>query len=453
MRNACAPPRPRASGRTSGAWRRAARAAFVALALSAQSLAASAQSPASGAQSTTAGSQSGASSAVWTLERALDAAALTHPSVRERQSGVLAAERALEGKKWLRYPGVAVQSAAASQGGPGTTVRVQMPVWTANRIGSQIDGAAAEAAAARMAVTEEQLGLALQVTDSFGELLRLRDRLSAAEQNVKEHERLRDMIRRRVDSEISPAADLLLAQARLSQAQAEQAQFRASLDAARQALAQLVGAPVAQVQAPAEREPAAGSLEELVRDALAFSPAGRRIQAETEAAQQQVASRRAALLPQVLLRYDRTFGGDDFTRDSRVSVVLEYETGAGLSAASAVAEAQARADALRHAREALEREIRRRLGEEWVGAAAQWGQAALFRQLVASSLEVKESFRRQFVVGRKSWIEVLNAEREAVQARYSLADAYWTAQRLAYRLALTAGRLEIGAQAGARRPG
>lgn len=108
---------------------------------------------------------------------------------------------------------------------------------------------------------------------------------------------------------------------------------------------------------------------------------------------------------------------------------------------------------MRHAREALEREIRRRLGEEWVGAAAQWGQAALFRQLVASSLEVKESFRRQFVVGRKSWIEVLNAEREAVQARYSLADAYWTAQRLAYRLALTAGRLEIGAQAGARRPG
>lgn len=376
---------------------------------------------------------------VWTLDRALAQASREHPSVRERLSGLQAAERGLEGKQWLRYPGVALQSATASQGGPATNFRVQMPLWTANRIGSEIEGATASVAAAESGVREAQRDIGLQVVDAFGEMLRLRDRLSAAEENVAEHLRLRDMIRRRVDSEISPIADLLLAQARLSQAEAERTQFLSALENARQALAQAIGARVTDVVAPPLRRPPVAALEDLVRDALASSPLYQRLGHEIEVARQQVAFRKASLLPQVLLRYDRLLGGDSFTRDSRVSVVLEYETGAGLSAASAVAEAQARVDALAHARETAERDLRRRIAEEFNGAMSLAEQVELFRRLADSNLEVKESFRRQFVVGRKSWIEVLNAQREAAQAQFSLADARWSAQRFAYRLGLTTG--------------
>jgi len=38
---------------------------------------------------------------------------------------------------------------------------------------------------------------------------------------------------------------------------------------------------------------------------------------------------------------------------------------------------------------------------------------------------VFDSFVRQFAVGRKSWVDVLNAQRESSSARYALADAEW----------------------------
>ena len=41
----------------------------------------------------------------------------------------------------------------------------------------------------------------------------------------------------------------------------------------------------------------------------------------------------------------------------------------------------------------------------------------------AISSEVFDSYARQYVIGRKSWIDVLNAVRETMTARFTLADA------------------------------
>jgi len=48
---------------------------------------------------------------------------------------------------------------------------------------------------------------------------------------------------------------------------------------------------------------------------------------------------------------------------------------------------------------------------------------------------------RQYRVGRKSWLDVLNAQREAVQARYSLADVDAQALSGALRVRLVTGAL------------
>jgi adhesin transport system outer membrane protein len=48
---------------------------------------------------------------------------------------------------------------------------------------------------------------------------------------------------------------------------------------------------------------------------------------------------------------------------------------------------------------------------------------------------------RQYVAGRKNWIELLNAQRELTQARYALADTEWGVPRSHLRLQLTTGEL------------
>jgi adhesin transport system outer membrane protein len=49
-----------------------------------------------------------------------------------------------------------------------------------------------------------------------------------------------------------------------------------------------------------------------------------------------------------------------------------------------------------------------------------------------------ESFVRQFQAGKRSWVDVLNSQREATQAALSYVDVYFNAQSLASRIDLLA---------------
>ena len=57
--------------------------------------------------------------------------------------------------------------------------------------------------------------------------------------------------------------------------------------------------------------------------------------------------------------------------------------------------------------------------------------------------EVFDSFARQFVIGRKSWLEVLNAVRESTQAQLAVADARAQQLAAALRLQLLTGALPV----------
>ena len=87
-------------------------------------------------------------------------------------------------------------------------------------------------------------------------------------------------------------------------------------------------------------------------------------------------------------------------------------------------------------REAAERDMRERLTldwNEWVGARLRLENANQARTM---SAEVSESYARQYTAGRKTWIDVLNAVREATQSELAVGDAQ--AQMLAASLRLRA---------------
>ena len=92
--------------------------------------------------------------------------------------------------------------------------------------------------------------------------------------------------------------------------------------------------------------------------------------------------------------------------------------------------------AARLAREAAERDVRERVTldwNEWLAASLRLENA---HQARAMSTEVFESYARQYTTGRKTWIDVLNAVREATQSELAADDA--RAQMLAASLRLRA---------------
>jgi adhesin transport system outer membrane protein len=170
------------------------------------------------------------------------------------------------------------------------------------------------------------------------------------------------------------------------------------------------------------------------------SPELRRLQREIDAAQRDVQARRAARYPQVVarIRYDLGSGGGS---SHQAQLGLDYQTGPGFAAAAAVREAEARVETLRQEHEAQVQGLSERARTDWTTARVLGQQIEDLQLALRSTQEFAESTDRQYVIGRKSWIEVLNAHREVSQTAQLVADAYWGAQVAVHRLHLLTGLL------------
>lgn len=373
----------------------------------------------------------------WTFEQVLQSALESHPAIMGKRSGQAAARADQKGAEWLRYPTPSIEAATQGGGKDSGLVRLEQPLWSGGRISAAIDAAGSRLSAADAALNEAELDLTLKVIAAHTEALRQKARQQYAQSGVDEHEKLLAMIRRRVGQEISPLTDQRLAESRLYQVINDLSQVTQAYNNALAQLAQLSGKPVADISGQGVSALGApASLEAALSQALGYSPTLRRLTYEEEAANADIDSKRSAYMPQLSLRLEKNMGQ---TQASSAMLVLQAQPGAGLSAGSGVDAAIARREAARMAREAAERSTNERITldwNEWVAARLRQENAVQSR---AMSTEVFESYTRQYVIGRKSWIDVLNAVREATQSQLALEDA---------RAQVIAASLRLRAQAG-----
>ena len=354
---------------------------------------------------------------------ALTEAALNHPSVKARQSEMRAAESERSGAEWGRYPSLGAELQSASGGTSNSVARVTQPIWTGGRLTGQIATSKANLLAAKAAVIEAQQIIMLEAASAFFEIQRLSARLVAARANEAEHRRLLDTIERRVRAEVSPVTDATQAQARLQQAITERLQFERQLETLRFSLEQIVGKPATTLRAPREILLEQWNSESLVEAARRYSPERQRREAQVEAARAQIQTAKAVLMPQLSVQQEVRMGGLAPGVDrSRVFLALNMQTGAGLSSLSAIDVAIARQQAAQDALEQYKRQLEQDVLSVWNDVNVLSAQLKPSRDLLEASDEVVASYLRQFQVGRKTWIDVLNAQREKTNARYARAD-------------------------------
>ena len=372
---------------------------------------------------------------VWNFQQLLQAALASHPLVLAKRSAQGSAQAESEGAQWQRYPSFSAEASTPSGGLNARLLRMEQPLWSGGRITAGIDLAGSRLDAAGAALDEARQELSLKVIAAATETLRQQIRQQHGITGVKEHEKLLWMIERRVAQEVSPLADQNLARARLYASANELSVTTQALNNALAQLSQLAGQSVIAIDPQSVTEAGApASLDAAIIQALAHSPTLRRLAFEEKTASAEIDSKRSAYMPQLVLRVEKSAGG--LTPDTRAMLVLLAQPGAGLSAKSGLDAAVARREAVRLARVAAERDLRERLTldwNEWVAARLRLDNADQAR---AMSTDVFESYARQFTAGRKTWIDVLNAVREATQSELAVNDA--RAQMLAASLRLRA---------------
>lgn len=374
------------------------------------------------------------------LNAVLREAVTQHPDIRARRDEQQAAVDRLEAARWGRFPGLSAEVETRS-GGPQSVLRVEQPLWNGGRISSQIDVSQAQLGVAGATLSETQLDILQRSGGAFFDILRLEQRLKTALANEAEHLRLLEIIKRRVAAEVSPSTDETQAAARWRQAITERIQTLRQIDTARLLLAQLVGKPVAALMPPASIDMSRWTEATLLEAAMRVSPERQRLVAQVDAADAQIGLAKSQIMPSLVAGYQSRLGTVPFGEErNRAYVAVQVQTGGGLSSLANVRAAVSQKTAAMDAIEAHDRRLTQSVRTSWTESLALREQVEPVRNLLIGSQEIVASYLRQFQVGRKNWLDVLNAQREKTQAEYSFSDLEYPLMLSSVRLLLQAGR-------------
>lgn len=376
-----------------------------------------------------------------------------HPSIQVQLAQERGAQASVDSAAWQYYPtpAIAVENASANFSGSAnqgdSTVSIlslEQPLWSGGRLTAGLKKAKAGVTVSRAELEEVRQQLALQVVQSYGDWLSAHLKILAYEQSMATHVRLRDQVKRRIEEGVSPDSDLILAVSRLQSVAADLAVGRSQNDIALARLGQLLGRPVDDAElsaAPVAPWPVSTDPQQLLDKVRAINPGLHRARAQAVAQEALIAERRADLLPEVFLRAEwqngnNTFSGSDTDQQTRLVLGFNYSPGAGLSSLSNIRNARSQHQAALAEVDALNREVAEQTLADHLLVTSLDARLEALNASLAAAGQVSASYDRQFLAGRKTWLDVMNAARELTQTQVQLADIKTARIVATWRLAI-----------------
>jgi adhesin transport system outer membrane protein len=380
------------------------------------------------------------------LQKAINDAVNTYPTVASGKANVEAVGADLTTAKWARFPSLTIEGLAYresantntsnSQDSLQATAILDQPLWTGGVISGNIDRATYEQEAALAGLGEAILGVELQATESFFEVQRQQARQEIIRKSIADHQALVDMMRRRVEQEVSPNADLELVSSRLAQMQLQLSVAISARNSAIQKLRDLVGNPnyAPPLFISSQAQPPQFVLESLIADALAFNPKYQRFKADAKVAQAAYQVSKGQILPKLDLQYSY----NDVT-GNRVGLVLKSQFSGGLSSVSASEASKMRQVSSKLQVNATEREIRNLMVADYEDYTSLRSRLIAANSASQASQRISESYMRQFTSGLRTWLDLMNSVRESTVASLDALDASIGAEAALTRIILRTG--------------
>ncbi|MET1756880.1 TolC family protein [Novosphingobium sp. RD2P27] len=371
------------------------------------------------------------------LDEAVNIVTRNYPSALSARAALGAAAADVRAAKWRRFPSVSGNLSYLDAGStPDPQFIAELPIWSGGRLGADIRRAKAQEEVSSFGYVGTVQTLALTTAQAYFDVVRLAQREQLLAESLKEHQRLVGTMERRVEQEVSPLADLNLARSRAAQIEQEYTINRAQRRSTLRILAELIADPDYDLGGiPPYDIVDFRNREALEEQAVAFDPELRRLRAIVAVAEAELDSSKASILPQLNAQYsyDNVFG-------NRMGLVLRQQTSGGLSQFSEVERSRLRIQAALEDIRVSEQRLRREVANDLIEYDAARARAQISSGASETAARVSESYMRQFITGRRSWLDVMNALREAVNAQMGKVDAEATAMSAAVRLVLRSGR-------------
>lgn len=364
------------------------------------------------------------------LDALLIRATQTHPLVNAAKADELAAVEGVKAAKLGMLPTPAISTAHDKENGLVSTVSIRQPLWTGGRLTAQINQSVYDNKAASAYVFEQQNTVAKNTIDIWRSYIYA---IALQELYIDSLARLREfeaMMERRVEQGVSAKIELDLVKNRIYQ---DQNSLQNAVEQERVAgarLAQLIGENLGSKNfnitmkslTDYAKAQSANFETQVFGNSGNFHPSVVRQHFQVEAAKQEAKAQAASRYPNVYAQYQHTFEIENGENEGDFSVGMSYDPGAGFSSLALTRAATARALSLTQTQEATRRTVMENLQTQYQEFVSARDRERSILLAIDGAKLVVDSYGRQFIAGRKSWLEVLNAVREHTQYEQQLLE-------------------------------
>lgn len=301
--------------------------------------------------------------------------------------------------------------------------------------------------AAAFRVRERTELIALDAAEAYVDVVRYMRLVELGQQNVANHERIFSNVNSRFSGGRAGEGDLEQARERVENARASLAEFRKSLEDSRAKYRKVVGIEPYNVRFPGPLGGMPGTRDEALAVAIRFNPTILAAQADVDAAKHAFRVTDGAFVPNISLEgrathNDNTYPYLGITHDDYSGkVVMSWDIfrgGQDVWRRSEMAERHTEAT-MRHAR--LQRDALESIDKAWSARTVTATRvAALARQLQADRKTIA-AFDKEYELGQRSLIDLLNAQNQYFNAAVSLTSARGVIVFADYQLLAAMGTL------------
>lgn len=289
--------------------------------------------------------------------------------------------------------------------------------------------------------------VSLSIVESYLEVMRQRELLKNARDNVSRHMDLLNQINDSSGAGRTTQADVEQARARVSSARAEEASVRESLRVAEAGFIQQVGdAPRDLVMPVVPVNQLSQDVEQEVKATQYASPTVSIKQADIAVAKAETDKAKAPMYPKMDLQLNARTGrnlsgveGRDTSGSALVVMNWNLYRGGGDTARVREAinrQAQAKAD-----RSKSEREVDNDVRQTWARMVSAGERARQFAAQADANLEVVRAYKDQFDLNRRTLLDVLDSQNEEYVSRSNMINAEYVEIFAVYRLLALRGDL------------
>lgn len=397
-----------------------------------------------------------------TLEQAVAITLKSNPEIKQAYNEYLSAVKEHDASGGAYLPSIDLDAGigyeginpAESSGRDDTdltrkeaTLSLTQLIWDGNATLNDISRTGADAESVRLQLISDASDMALKVTEVYLDAVKATEVLALSESNLAVHKEIYRDIKKRAVSGLGSTADVTQVEARIAKAHGNLLAAQNNLIDTHTQFHRLVGQePLGLIYPRADENKLPLSLTEAIDEAYEKHSVIKIAMVDVDAARYQYDQSKGNYYPTISFEASQSWrddaGGDKGESDETLAMLrLRYNLFNGGSDQDLAERAAYQLNKAKDLRDNSYRQVEESLRLSWSALDLTLQQKNFLADHVDSASETVIAYEKQYRIGKRTLLDLLNTENELFQARKDYLDAHYAEQYAKYRVMNATGNL------------